>query len=212
MTLKLAALSALAGSLIVAVAVQAKPTNFIGSNCNNNGHCNTFAKVALPISRGAVRSLRRHRLLNTRSRPRPRPVYDANANIANANVVSHKTGAKARVASRYAARFQAYVDDLEAHGASVRFMGGYRKGHGSIRHLHPWGMALDVCQVGRGRVDQRCHLPGRRQIASIAARHGLFEGGQWCSSDYGHAQVGMTAPPCGQQIILHRRWRYASRR
>jgi len=112
-------------------------------------------------------------------------------------VRSQKTGATANVAASAGPKFQAYINDLEDHGAVVRFMGGYRKGRGSLRHLHPWGLALDVCQLSRGRVDRRCHLPGPTLAADIAERHGLFEGGQWCHSDYGHVQAKFTAAACG---------------
>lgn len=115
---------------------------------------------------------------------------DANGN-ATGTIVSSKTGARARVAVRYAARFQAYIDDLEHnHGARVLFMGGIRPGHCSNASEHPCGKALDVCQLRRGVVDRRCNLPGRVLLGQIAAAHGLFEGGRWCNSDYGHTQVG----------------------
>jgi len=127
------------------------------------------------------------------------PALDANGNIAD-TIVSHKTGARVRVGGAYAARFQAYIDDLENnHGAIVLFMGGIRRGRCSIYHEHPCGKALDLCQLRRGVVDPRCHLPNRRQLGRIAASHGLFEGGRWCNSDYGHAQVGVTAPACGKR-------------
>jgi hypothetical protein len=100
---------------------------------------------------------------------------------------------------QYASRFQAYVDDLEARGATVRFMGGIRRGHCSNSSLHPCGKALDVCQTSRGRVDASCHLPDRMALGRIAAAHDLFEGGRWCNSDYGHAQVGETASACGSR-------------
>jgi len=113
-------------------------------------------------------------------------------------VVSRKTGARARVGVAHAARFQAYVDDLEAnHGARILFIGGIRPGHCASSSLHPCGRALDVCQLSRGVVDSRCHLPPRRKLAQIASSHGLFEGGRWCNSDYGHAQLGATAGDCG---------------
>jgi len=134
---------------------------------------------------------------------------------ANGNVVSHKTSARATVGAAHAAKFQAYIDDLESRGARVIFMGGVRRGHCSSGSKHPCGMALDVCQLRRGVVDRRCNLPDRKEIASIAASHGLFEGGQWCSSDYGHAQVGVSAPACGTTMIARRhthRRHYASRR
>ena len=122
----------------------------------------------------------------------------------NGNVVSHKTGARATVSPQHAATFQAYINDLEANGARVLFMGGSRKGRCSSRHMHSCGKALDVCQRSRGVVDRRCNLPDRRYIAMIAARHGLFEGGQWCHHDYGHAQVGTTASACGSTKLANR--------
>jgi hypothetical protein len=124
---------------------------------------------------------------------------DANGNPANV-VISSKTGARARVGITYAARFQAYIDDLENnYGARVLFMGGIRPGRCSISSEHPCGKALDVCQLRRGVVDPRCHLPNRVALGRIAASHGLFEGGRWCDSDYGHAQIGVTAAACGDR-------------
>lgn len=125
-----------------------------------------------------------------------RIALDANGNAAGV-VRSAKTGATARVAPQFAAKFQGYIDAIEAQGASVRFMGGIRRGKCWSGSMHPCGRALDVCQLGRGRVDPRCHLPSRYELGRIAAAHGLFEGGQWCHSDYGHAQVGESAAPCG---------------
>lgn len=120
----------------------------------------------------------------------------ASGNVAGV-VISSRTGARARVGTRYAARFQAYIDDLENnHGARVLFMGGIRAGSCSPSSEHPCGKALDVCQLRRGVVDPRCKLPGRAALGQIAARHGLFEGGRWCNSDYGHAQIDVTRA-CG---------------
>jgi len=122
---------------------------------------------------------------------------DANGNAAGF-VISSKTGIRARVGIRYAARFQAYIDDLENnHGVRVLFMGGIRRGSCSRSSEHPCGKALDVCQLRRGVVDPRCKLPGRAELGQIAASHGLFEGGRWCNSDYGHVQVD-TTPACGE--------------
>jgi D-alanyl-D-alanine carboxypeptidase len=122
---------------------------------------------------------------------------DANGNAAGF-VISSRTGARARVGIRYAARFQAYIDDLATnHGARVLFMGGVRPGSCSPSSEHPCGKALDVCQLRRGVVDPRCKLPARAELGRIAASHGLFEGGRWCNSDYGHAQVDATRA-CGE--------------
>jgi hypothetical protein len=126
---------------------------------------------------------------------------DANGNNAAGIVVSRKTGARARVGVAYAARFQAYIDDLETnYGARVLFMGGTRPGRCSLSSEHPCGKAIDVCQHRRGVVDPRCNLPGRVALGKIAASHGLFEGGRWCNSDYGHVQVDVT-PSCGERRV-----------
>ena len=120
----------------------------------------------------------------------PRTLHaDAPASNGSGVVRSAKTGATARVSPAVRAEFQAYVDDLERRGARVLFMGGYRKGACWTGGRHPCGLALDVCQLSRGRVDRRCGLPGPSEIASIAAAHGLLEGAVWGNSDYGHAQA-----------------------
>ena len=140
-----------------------------------------------------------------------RPI-DGNGNPAKGVVRSGKTGATARVSPSYAPAFQGYVNELETQGASIRFMGGYRHGRCASYSLHPCGKALDICQVSRGRVDARCHLPGRQAIAAIAERHGLFEGGRWCQSDYGHVQVGATAAACGPNSYASARRHHRSSR
>jgi len=123
---------------------------------------------------------------------------DGNGNKAPGTVVSYKTGARARVGIAYAARFQAYINDLEKnYGARVLFMGGIRPGRCLPESQHPCGKALDVCQLAWGKVDPRCNLPDRVTLGRIAAAHGLFEGGRWCHSDYGHVQTSVTAAACG---------------
>jgi hypothetical protein len=123
---------------------------------------------------------------------------DGNGNKAPGIVLSSKTGARARVGTAYAARFQAYINDLEKnYGARVLFMGGIRPGRCLPQSQHPCGKALDVCQLGWGKVDPRCNLPDRVTLGRIAAAHGLFEGGRWCHSDYGHVQTSVTAAACG---------------
>src|SRR5262249_19550976 len=64
-----------------------------------------------------------------RPQPQSQQVHALDANGNKGIVISHKTGARARVGVAYAARFQAYIDDLENnHGARVLFMNGIRPG------------------------------------------------------------------------------------
>jgi len=187
--MKVAVIAVLGGLFVMSAAVAAphhRLTALPATICDNNGHC-IAADAPAPASRGQY------------TRAAVAPAVDANGNSAG-DVVSHNTGARARVGTAYAASFQAYIDDLESnYGARVLFMGGIRPGRCSIYSEHPCGKALDVCQLRRGVVDRRCHLPGRQTLARIAASHGLFEGGLWCDSDYGHAQVGVTAPACADR-------------
>jgi hypothetical protein len=136
------------------------------------------------------------------SRSAPEKTVDANGNRTTGVIISLKTGAKAIVSAAYAPKFQAYIDDIETnYGARVKFMGGYRRGSCHSGSLHPCGRALDVCQLSRGRVDASCHLPGRVVLAAVALKHGLFEGGMWCSSDYGHVQAGVSSGACNHTIL-----------
>ena len=166
------------------------------ATCDNDGHCTVFNGTAPTPSYRRSRPEIKRTITTVQRRSRP---VDANGNPAGV-VRSAKTGAHARVGSAYAARFQAYIDDLENnYGARILFMNGIRRGRCSNVSEHPCGKALDVCQLRRGIVDPRCHLPGRVVLGRIAASHGLFEGGRWCNSDYGHAQVDVTAAACGDR-------------
>jgi hypothetical protein len=167
-------------------------------SCDNDGRCTTFGATAPTPSTRKRRSKTKSTIATARHES---PALDANGNPAGI-VVSAKTGARARVGVAFAARFQAYIDDLETnHGARVLFMGGIRPGRCSTSSEHPCGKALDVCQLRRGVVDRRCKLPSRVMLGKIAASHGLFEGGRWCNSDYGHAQVDVTAAACGDRRV-----------
>jgi len=138
------------------------------------------------------------------SRTGDRSAREAGASQEGSNggsvvVRSAKTGATARVSPKWSRVFQAYVDDLEAHGAVIHYMGGIRPGRCSPASQHPCGSALDVCQDYRGHVSgaRDCNLPGPVEMAAIAARHGLSEGSTWCGSpDYGHAQAIPTGTTC----------------
>jgi len=198
--MKVAALAALAALIVLIVlpAEAAQHTRQIGApaaTCDNDGHCTTLTTNAPGSTLHRSRSKNQATIASTQNTR----VVDANGNTAGV-IISSKTGARARVGVAYAARFQAYIDDLETnHGARVLFMGGIRPGRCSISSEHPCGKALDVCQLRRGVVDPRCNLPGRVAMGQIAASHGLFEGGRWCNSDYGHAQVDITAPACADR-------------
>jgi hypothetical protein len=168
----------------------------MATTCDNDAHCVTLSTIAPTPGYRERRSETRKTPAAAEHRSR---AIDANGNPADV-VISSKTGARARVSIAYVARFQAYIDDLENnYGARVLFMGGIRPGRCSISSEHPCGKALDVCQLRRGVVDPRCHLPNRAVLGQIAASHGLFEGGRWCDSDYGHAQIGVTAAACGDR-------------
>jgi len=146
--------------------------------------------------------------------------------LAAGIVRSSKTGATAHVSPRFAPIAQAIIDDLERGGASIKFMGGYRKGPCWSGGLHPCGLAIDLCQTARGVVDRRCNLPDRSTEARVAAAHGALSGGIWCNQDRGHVQLGQTAGACGSnlysavsrykakrhQAVRHHRVKYASRR
>ena len=170
----------------------------MATTCDNDGHCATLG--AIEPTPGYRKSWSEIKKTSATAQHRSRAI-DANGNPADV-VISSKTGARARVGIAYAARFQAYIDDLENnYGARVLFMGGIRPGRCSISSEHPCGKALDVCQLRRGVVDPRCKLPNRVALGRIAASHGLFEGGRWCDSDYGHAQIGVTAAACGDRHV-----------
>jgi hypothetical protein len=198
----LAALSVLIAIPSVEAAQRHLQNSVPATTCDNDGHCATLAATRAAASVRKVRPEIKKTIATARTQP---AVVDANGNATAGVIVSSKTGARARVGVAYAARFQAYIDDLENnHGARVLFMGGIRPGHCSPASEHPCGKALDVCQLRRGVVDSRCNLPARRALGEIAAAHGLFEGGRWCNSDYGHAQIGVTAAACGDKIRIVR--------
>ena len=95
--------------------------------------------------------------------------------------------------------FQSYIDDVEAMGARVKFMGGIREENIRPGQDIQCGKALDVCERSRGVVDPDCHS-WERNARCDRIKNGLFEGGLWCDFDYGHVQVGVSAEACAQSI------------
>lgn len=174
---------AAAAFFILTAAAPAKTITCDKEGCRAGNQAHSLGRVASHGRKAARNASGAHRGIKTH----PRASVGHSVGI----VRSKKTGRTAKVAARYRDRFQNYIDDLEAHGATIWYMGGFRHGRCSEAHQHPCGAALDVCQDWRGHVSwhRDCHLPHPNEMAAIAARHGLFEGGLWCQGDYGHAQV-----------------------
>lgn len=131
--------------------------------------------------------------------------------VAKGETITSRAGARTEVAASAAPKFRALIRELEAHGAVIAFMGGYR----GTRPLfgcrqdnkHRCGLALDVCQLTRGVVAHGqvwhgrrwpdCHMPGPAVENAIAAKVGLFHGARWCDGDRGHFEDGWSAA-CGE--------------
>lgn len=167
--------------------------------------CDRFGCRADHIRVRMTITLRHHARHETRAR------IDANGNAASGVIRSSKTGATAHVASRYQFQFQALLDDFEARGATVYYMGGIRKGRCSLGSQHPCGWAVDFCQDYRGHVSglRDCHLPGPAEFHAIVREHGLYDGSVWCNGDYGHVQVKDSG---GCNVAAHGRWGHGHRR
>lgn len=199
--LSLAVLAALSLS-ILAVPADAKARKARAAHghavitCDLRGCSDNLAlagKTANAPGRAASRSARSSRTAVGSGRSRKVSLRPPQGESGPGIIRSGKTGATARVDPRHAAKFQAYVDDLEAnHGASIRFMGGWRPGSCALDNQHACSQAIDVCQTGWGRVDRRCNLPSRVTLAKLARVHGLFDGAEWCGRrgpDTAHVQV-----------------------
>jgi len=79
-----------------------------------------------------------------------------------------------------------FVQALEATGHSIAHIHGWRA-HGSVPgSLHPIGMAIDICQSRRNRVD--CGYDPRR-FTALAHRFGLMSGCEFRRPDCGHFQI-----------------------
>lgn len=94
-----------------------------------------------------------------------------------------KVGDKAVQVNRYAApHFQGFLNELRDRGYNINELGGYseRTKRGSITGSpseHSFGNAIDVNQATNGFKGDRTDMP--KDIAEIAAKHGLIWGGNW---------------------------------
>lgn len=113
-------------------------------------------------------------------------VFFCSVAFAEMATVKSKSGAHARVAASYQAKFQALVNWLESHNYPIKFMGGWRPGKCWSGGMHPCGKAIDINQTARGRVVAR--LPSG--VDQFARSIGLVPGSGWCNQDQGHFQVG----------------------
>lgn len=77
------------------------------------------------------------------------------------------------------------INELEATGYKIKFMGGYRNDPCSKRHMHGCGLAVDINQFARNVV--RPHLPNN--ATAIASKHGLLHGAVWHNADTGHFEL-----------------------
>jgi hypothetical protein len=127
--------------------------------CDNDGRCTTLSATA-PM-RATHDNLPEITAPIPAARPQLRPL-DANGNGAGGLVISRKTGARAHVGVAYAARFQAYIDDIETITARAcclwaAFVPGAVYPPASIRAEKPWMYAscdvvwlsgAAICPVG----------------------------------------------------------------
>ena len=167
-----------------------QPVAHVSQSCtyDNDGrvHCNGAIRTESHRYVKSARGKTRHA-----SRTSRREAAEQPSGLGSGMVVSRKTGHAVRIDSRYQARFQALTDDLEDHGATIYYWGGWRRGHCSLRHQHSCGWAIDFCQDYRGHVSgaRDCNLPRPALFHQLVVKHGLFDGSVWCNQDYGHVQA-----------------------
>ena len=75
-------------------------------------------------------------------------------------------------------------------------MGEFGQGGVYLKANIPAEKLWTCVSSGGGRLTRACAR--RVTLGRIAAAHGLFEGGRWCHSDYGHVQTSVTAAACGE--------------
>lgn len=101
--------------------------------------------------------------------------------VAHAATVTSSSGKRASVSSAFAPHIQCFINKLDAVGYRIRFMTGYaRRGNASA---HPTGNAIDINQIGFGRVTTR--FPSN--YLSMASECGVYSGSHF--GDYGHFEM-----------------------
>ena len=181
--MKVAVLAAVTGLIMVPAAQAEQQQRHIGpqpTTCNNDGHCTTLNTTRpTPDFR---KSRRQARATSGRAVDHQgSPPLDANGNTVE--IVSGKTGARARVGVAQAARFQAYIDDLENnYGARVVFMAGIRpaavRSTANIRAERPWMCAnFDVARLTRVAICRvaRCWARSPLHTACLRADAGVIQ-------------------------------------
>lgn len=107
--------------------------------------------------------------------------------LADTVVIRSRSGATARVASSHAHQFRCLVNEIDATGYRIRFMGGVRAGScAPPANKHPCGLALDIDQTAR---DVTLRGFPRQASTVLAKRCGLFPGSEWRNADTGHFEV-----------------------
>ena len=181
---------------------------------HNGRMIDAAAAPAYPITHyartaNAPRQPRHRRVAAERRHHRPHEASHATSRRSYGEsgmaTVRSANGGVAHVAALAVAKFQALIDRLEAEGAKVFYMGGWRPGRCSLGRQHPCGWALDVCQDYRGHVSgaKDCNLPKPAEFHQIVRSLGLYDGSVWCNGDYGHVQLKDSG---GCNVAAHGSW------
>jgi hypothetical protein len=121
--------------------------------------------------------------------------------------ITSRSGARFTVASKYADRFQALIDDLEGAGYQIKGnqSGGYNPRNiagTNVPSQHSFGRAIDVNWTDNPRGTRGTIPP---EIArEVAGRRGFVWGGDWKNPDDMHFEIAdkEPAPPVSQRSLV----------
>jgi hypothetical protein len=121
--------------------------------------------------------------------------------------ITSRSGARFTVASKYADRFQALIDDLEGAGYQIKGnqSGGYNPRNiagTNVPSQHSFGRAIDVNWTDNPRGTRGTIPP---EIArEVAGRRGFVWGGDWKNPDDMHFEIAdkEPAPPVAQRSLV----------